>query len=42
MNETLGIRLNVAVELLIDGWKSWKYERSPGEWVLIDELRKKQ
>lgn len=25
----------------MNGWSSWKYERSPGEWVLIDELRKK-
>jgi len=24
-----------------NGWRSWKYERSPGEWILIDELRKK-
>jgi hypothetical protein len=24
-----------------DGWRCWKYERSPGEWVLLDELRKK-
>lgn len=25
----------------MNGWRVWKYERSPGEWVLIDELRKK-
>ncbi|MEO0094926.1 MAG: DUF4357 domain-containing protein [candidate division WOR-3 bacterium] len=25
----------------MDGWKWWKYQRSPGEWVCIDELRKK-
>ncbi len=25
----------------MDGWKTWKYERSPGEWVLIDEIRKR-
>jgi len=25
----------------MDGWRCWKYERSPGEWVLLDELRKK-
>jgi len=25
----------------MNGWHNWKYERSPGEWVLIDELRKK-
>lgn len=24
----------------MDGWLCWKYERSPGEWVLLDELRK--
>jgi len=23
-----------------DGWYVWKYERAPGEWVLINELRK--
>lgn len=23
-----------------DGWKFWTYERSPGDWVLLDELRK--
>lgn len=25
----------------MNGWKCWKYERSPGEWVLLDELRKR-
>ena len=25
----------------MDGWRKWKYERSPGEWVVLDELRKK-
>ncbi len=25
----------------MNGWHCWKYERSPGEWVLLDELRKK-
>ena len=24
----------------MNGWKTWTYERSPGEWVLLDELRK--
>ncbi len=24
----------------IDGWHVWKYERSPGEWILLNELRK--
>ena len=23
-----------------NGWRTWKYERAPGDWVLIDELRK--
>jgi len=23
-----------------DGWHAWKYERAPGEWVFIDNLRK--
>jgi len=25
----------------MSGWHCWKYERSPGEWVLLNELRKK-
>jgi hypothetical protein len=24
----------------VDGWSFWKYERAPGDWVLLDELRK--
>jgi hypothetical protein len=24
----------------VDGWLFWKYERAPGDWVRIDELRK--
>lgn len=24
----------------VGGWKKWKYQRSPGEWVPIDKLRK--
>jgi hypothetical protein len=24
----------------MDGWHWWKYERAPGEWVFLDELRK--
>ena len=24
----------------IDGWFAWKYERAPGDWVYIDELRR--
>ena len=24
----------------VDGWYKWKYQRSPGEWVPIDKLRK--
>jgi predicted GIY-YIG superfamily endonuclease len=23
-----------------NGWTFWKYERAPGDWVLLDELRK--
>lgn len=28
------------VKYPVDGWHKWKYERSPGEWVYLDELRK--
>lgn len=24
-----------------NGWTTWKYERAPGDWVLLDNLRKK-
>jgi RAMA domain-containing protein len=24
----------------VDGWSFWKYERAPGDWVRLDELRK--
>ncbi len=24
-----------------DGWRVWKYERAPGDWVPIDELRRR-
>lgn len=24
-----------------NGWKSWTYERAPGDWVILDVLRKK-
>lgn len=24
----------------VDGWWFWKYERAPGDWVQLDELRK--
>jgi hypothetical protein len=24
----------------VDGWVFWKYERAPGDWVRLDELRK--
>jgi len=24
----------------MDGWKSWQYERAPGDWVFLDELRR--
>ena len=23
-----------------NGWKFWTYERSPGDWVLLETLRK--
>jgi hypothetical protein len=23
-----------------DGWKAWRYERAPGDWVPLSELRK--
>jgi len=23
-----------------NGWKFWQYERAPGDWVLLDELRR--
>jgi hypothetical protein len=23
-----------------NGWTFWTYERAPGDWVLLDELRK--
>jgi hypothetical protein len=25
----------------MNGWTTWEYERAPGDWVLLDELRKK-
>lgn len=25
----------------VNGWLAWKYERAPGDWVPLDELRKK-
>jgi hypothetical protein len=24
----------------VDGWSFWKYERAPGDWVRLDELRR--
>jgi len=24
----------------VDGWRRWRYERAPGDWVPLDELRK--
>lgn len=29
-----------ATEYSVDGWQFWKYERAPGDWVRLDELRK--
>lgn len=37
---SLSMAANYIVKYSVDGWHKWKYERSPGEWVLIDELRK--
>jgi hypothetical protein len=31
---------SVAVGKPMNGWKTWRYERAPGDWVLLDELRK--
>lgn len=25
----------------MNGWVTWQYERAPGDWVILDELRKK-
>jgi hypothetical protein len=24
-----------------DGWHAWRFERAPGDWVKLDELRKR-
>jgi hypothetical protein len=29
-----------ATKYPVDGWWFWKYERAPGDWVQLDELRK--
>ncbi len=29
-----------AVGKPMNGWTTWKYERAPGDWVFLDELRK--
>jgi hypothetical protein len=29
-----------ATKYPVDGWSFWKYERAPGDWVRLDELRK--
>jgi Restriction Enzyme Adenine Methylase Associated/GIY-YIG catalytic domain len=29
-----------ATKYSVDGWWFWKYERAPGDWVRLDELRK--
>jgi hypothetical protein len=29
-----------ATQYSVDGWLFWKYERAPGDWVPLDELRK--
>lgn len=25
----------------MNGWRTWKYERAPGDWIPLDELRRK-
>jgi len=30
----------VAVGKPTNGWTTWKYERAPGDWVLLDKIRK--
>ena len=29
-----------ATRMSVSGWLWWKYERAPGDWVKLDELRK--
>jgi len=29
-----------ATKYSVDGWQFWKYERAPGDWVRLDQLRK--
>jgi len=36
------LAVNSIVNYSVYGWHKWKYERSPGEWILIDELRKQK
>jgi hypothetical protein len=31
---------SVATGKSMNGWTTWKYERAPGDWVLLDEIRK--
>ncbi len=31
---------SAATKYPVDGWWFWKYERAPGDWVRLDELRK--
>jgi hypothetical protein len=31
---------SAATKYPVDGWSFWKYERAPGDWVRLDELRK--
>jgi hypothetical protein len=30
---------SAATQYPVDGWVFWKYERAPGDWVRLDELR---
>jgi hypothetical protein len=29
-----------AIKRMVNGWTFWKYERSPGDWVPLEELRR--
>ena len=37
---SLSSAAHVATKISVDGWHWWKYKRSPGDWVRLDELRK--
>jgi len=37
---TLPAAAEAATQYPVDGWLFWKFERAPGDWVRLDELRK--